>query len=44
MTRLAVIPELQNVWLQQSSRSELSGRSIIQFTLKADVRQSGPAS
>jgi Tfp pilus assembly protein PilN len=44
MTRLAVIPELQNVWLQQSSRSEISGRSIIQFTLKADVRQSGPTS
>lgn len=44
MTRLAVIPDLQNVWLQQSSRSEISGRTIVQFTLKADVRQTGATS
>ena len=44
MTRLAVVPELQNVWLQQSSRSEISGRTIVQFTMKADVRQTGATS
>jgi Tfp pilus assembly protein PilN len=44
MTRLAVIPELQNVWLQQSSRSEVGGRSLVAFTIKADVRQAGTTS
>jgi Tfp pilus assembly protein PilN len=39
MTRLAVVPDLQNVWLQKSSLSKVGGRSIVQFTLKADVRQ-----
>lgn len=44
MTRLAVIPDLQNVWLQRSSLSDLGGRSIVTFTLKADVRQAGSTS
>jgi hypothetical protein len=44
MTRLAVIPELQNVWLQQSTRSSVASRSIVSFTIIADVRQAGSAS
>ena len=39
MTRLAVIPDLQNIWLQKSSLSKLGGRSVVSFTLKADIRQ-----
>jgi Tfp pilus assembly protein PilN len=44
MTRLTVIPDLQNVWLQSSSLSKIGGRSIVTFTLKADVRAAGPTS
>jgi Tfp pilus assembly protein PilN len=44
MSRLAVIPDLQNVWLSQSTLSELGGRPIVTFTLKADVRSGGPTS
>jgi Tfp pilus assembly protein PilN len=44
MTRLAVIPELQNVWLQQSALNSETGRPIVAFTISADVRQAGPAS
>jgi Tfp pilus assembly protein PilN len=44
MTRLAVIPELQNVWLQQSALSDVGGRPIVAFTIMADVRQAGPTS
>jgi Tfp pilus assembly protein PilN len=44
MTRLAVIPDLTNVWLQQSSMSDVGGRPLVSFTLKADVRQAGATS
>jgi Tfp pilus assembly protein PilN len=46
MTRLAVIPELQNVWLQQSalSKAAVGTRSVVGFTIIADVRQAGPTS
>jgi type IV pilus assembly PilN-like protein len=44
MTRLAVIPELQNVWLQQSSLSHVGTHAIVAFTIVADVRQAGPTS
>jgi Tfp pilus assembly protein PilN len=44
MTRLAVIPDLQNVWLQQSALSTVGSRSIVAFTIMADVRQAGPTS
>jgi Tfp pilus assembly protein PilN len=44
LTRLAVIPELQNVWLQQSALSKIGNRSIVAFTIMADVRQAGTTS
>jgi Tfp pilus assembly protein PilN len=44
MTRLAVVPELQNVWLQQSALSDVGGRSIVAFTIMADVRQAAATS
>lgn len=44
MTRLAVIPDLQNVWLQQSALSTAGSRSIVAFTIMADVRQAGATS
>jgi Tfp pilus assembly protein PilN len=44
MTRLAVIPELQNVWLQQSALTSTEGRSLVAFTIMADVRHAGATS
>lgn len=44
LTRLAVIPDLQNVWLERSLRTKLAGRAMITFTIKADVRAPGAAS
>jgi Tfp pilus assembly protein PilN len=44
LSRLAVIPDLQNVWLERSARAELGGRSIITFTFRAAVRSSGGSS
>lgn len=38
LTRLTVIPDLRNVWLQKSARTELGGRPIVTFTILADVR------
>ena len=38
LTRLSVIPDLKNVWLQRSARTELGGRPIVTFTILSDVR------
>ena len=38
LTRLTVIPDLRNVWLQKSARTELGGRTVVTFTILADVR------
>lgn len=38
LTRLSVIPDLRNVWLQQSSRAALGRVQIVTFTILADVR------
>ena len=44
MARLAVIPELTHVTLQKSFLSSISGRSVVQFTIQADVRRPGAGS
>jgi Tfp pilus assembly protein PilN len=44
MTRLAVIPDLTNVWLQKSALDTIAGRSIVNFKINADVRQAGATS
>lgn len=44
MTRLAVIPDLKNVWLERSERVSLGQRTIISFKVKADVRAAGATS
>ncbi len=44
LTRLSVIPDLKNVWLQQSSRSNVLGRTIVGFTILADIRAGGATS
>jgi hypothetical protein len=38
LTRLSVIPDLKNVWLQKSLRTELGGRAVVTFTILSDVR------
>lgn len=44
LTRLAVVPHLTNVQLQNSSRTDFAGRSIVQFTILADLRPPGASS
>lgn len=44
LTRLSVIPDLRNVWLTKSSRGALAGRTIVSFTILADVRAAGATS
>lgn len=44
LTRLSVIPDLQNVWLERSLRTKLVGRHVITFTIRADVRAPGATS
>ena len=44
LTRLSVIPDLRNVWLTKSSRGGLAGRTIVSFTILADVRAAGATS
>ena len=44
ITRLSVIPDLKNVWLTKSELGVLAGRSIVSFTILADVRQAGATS
>jgi hypothetical protein len=38
LTRLAVVPALQDVQLVSSSQTLVSGRQVFAFTIKADVR------
>jgi len=38
LTRLAVVPSLQNVQLVSSTRAAVSGRFVYQFSITADVR------
>ena len=44
LTRLALIPDLQNVWLERSTRTKLGNRPVISFTVRADVRPAGATS
>jgi Tfp pilus assembly protein PilN len=44
ITRLSVVPGLQNVWLERSLRTKLVGRYVITFTIRADVRAPGATS
>jgi Tfp pilus assembly protein PilN len=44
LSRLAVIPDLQHVWLERSTRSMAGGRPIVSFTIRAAVRASGGTS
>lgn len=44
ISRLSVVPGLQNVWLERSLRTKLVGRHVITFTIRADVRAPGAAS
>jgi Tfp pilus assembly protein PilN len=44
ITRLSVVPDLQNVWLERSLRTKLVGRYVITFTIRADVRAPGATS
>jgi Tfp pilus assembly protein PilN len=44
ITRLSVVPGLQNVWLERSLRTKLVGRHVITFSIRADVRAPGAAS
>jgi Tfp pilus assembly protein PilN len=44
MTRLALIPDLKNVWLERSERVAIAERTVIFFKVKADVRAAGATS
>ena len=44
LTRLALIPDLQNVWLERSTKTKLGQRAVISFTVRADVRPAGATS
>lgn len=41
LSRLAVVPDLVNVQLQQSTRTKLGAASAVHFTIAADVRRPG---
>jgi Tfp pilus assembly protein PilN len=38
LSRLQVIPDLQNVTLLSSTRSEVAGQTIVEFNIAADIR------
>ena len=44
LDRLSVVPDLKNVQLQSSSTSDVSGRSVVSFTIVADIRNGRGAS
>jgi len=44
LTRLAVIPDLVNVQLQQSTLAKVGGAQVVHFTIAADVRTPGGGS
>jgi Tfp pilus assembly protein PilN len=41
LSRLAVVPDLVNVQLQQSTRTKLGTANVVHFTIAADVRRPG---
>jgi Tfp pilus assembly protein PilN len=44
LTRLAVIPDLVNVQLQQSTLTKIGNTPVVHFTIAADVRKPGGSS
>jgi Tfp pilus assembly protein PilN len=44
LARLQVVPDLTNVALQTSAQADVASRTIVQFTVVADVRTPGAAS
>ena len=44
LSRLAVIPDLTNVQLQQSQLSKVGTAQVVHFTIAADIRSPGPGS
>ena len=44
LTRLAVIPDLVNVQLQQSTATKIGSTPVVHFTIAADVRKPGGGS
>ena len=44
MARLAVIPELTGVTLQNSALTGVSGRNVVAFTIQAGIRRPGAGS
>lgn len=44
LSRLAVVPDLQNVALQHSSLVKVENQSVVQFTIAADLRLPGVTS
>jgi hypothetical protein len=44
LSRLAVVPDLQNVALQHSSLVKVENQSVVQFTIAADLRLPGVSS
>jgi type IV pilus assembly protein PilM len=44
LARLSALPSLQNVQLQGSSVAQVGKRNVVQFTILADVRETGGAS
>ena len=44
LSRLAVVPDLQNIALQSSARTGIGKQSVVHFTIAADLRSSGVGS
>jgi Tfp pilus assembly protein PilN len=44
MTRLAVVPDFENVQLLSSEQAQVSGRTVYHFQIGADIRQPGATS
>ena len=44
LTRLSVIPDLEQVQLEKSEHADLGGRSVVQFKIEANVRAPGATS
>jgi Tfp pilus assembly protein PilN len=44
LARLAVVPDLTAVELQSSTRTELGGQDVYQFTIRAQIRPTGATS
>jgi Tfp pilus assembly protein PilN len=41
LSRLQVIPDLQNVTLVSSTRSEVAGQAVVEFNIVSDIRTAG---